>query len=477
MMIGLEVHVELATRTKMFCRCSSKFGDPPNTHVCPVCLGLPGALPVPNEEAIRLAVRAALALNCTVHKSSKFDRKNYFYPDLPKGYQISQYDEPLATDGYVLIGDGSKKIRIRRLHVEEDAGKSMYAGDEITTASFALVDFNRCGVPLVEIVSEPDIASPEEAREYLEKLQKTLQFAEVSDVKMEEGSMRVDCNISVRKRGEKPGVPVEIKNLSSFRAVVRALSYEFERQSEALLRGEVIRRETRHWDESEEVTRTMRVKETTEDYRYFPEPDLPRLELDDAFIQEVKSSMPLLPDQLCEKYTSELGLPAYDASVLTSDLHLSRFFDKCVQLGGEPKALSNWILSEMLGQMKARGMSLEEIPISAENLVTMLKLIREGQISGKIGKDVLAKMIETGRDPETIVREEGLLQISDDSSLEKVICEVIEANAHVVEQVKGGKDKAMAFLVGQVMKITKGKANPGKVNELLKARIFGGDSK
>jgi len=473
MTVGLEVHVELSTRTKMFCRCSTRFGDPPNTNICPVCLGLPGALPRPNEEAVRLAVRAALALNCHVNLSSRFDRKNYFYPDLPKGYQISQFEEPLAVRGYIEIGDPPKRIRVRRLHIEEDAGKSIHAGDEITTASYSLVDFNRCGVPLIEIVSEPDISSPDEARQYLEKLQRTLAFARVSDVKMEEGSMRVDCNISVKPKGQKvPGVPCELKNLSSFRAVVRALAYEFERQKELLAKGQKVVRETRHWDEGEERTEPLRTKETSEDYRYFPDPDLPRLELDPEFLEEVRREMPRLPSEIAGRYVADLGLSKYDAGVLTSSPHLSAFFDACVDLGAEPKMAANWVMGDLLGYMNQKGIPYERIPVTPQNLVSMLRMIKEGVISGKIAKDVLIKMIEVGKGPEAIVREEGLEQVSDDESLGQIIDRVIAENPDVVSEIRAGKEKAMGFLVGQVMKLTRGKANPAKVNIMLRNKLL-----
>jgi len=472
MMVGLEVHVELATETKMFCRCSARFGDPPNSNICPICMGLPGALPQPNAEAVRLAVIAALALNCSINLRSRFDRKHYFYPDLPKGYQISQFDIPLAQGGYIEIDNPRKKIRINRVHMEEDAGKSIHAGDEITTARYSLLDFNRSGVPLIEIVSEPDIASPEEARQYLEKLQRTLAYAGVSDVKMEEGSMRVDCNISVRKKGEETrGTPCEMKNLSSFRAVTRALAYEFERQKEILEAGGNIRRETRHWDEAEEVTKLLRVKQTSDDYRYFPDPDLPPLELSREFVDEIRDNMPMLPEEIVRYYTEELGLPEYDGQVLTMDPAISRFFDECVSLGGDPKTVSNWIMVELLGYMKDKGIPYDEIPVSAEHFVSMLNLIEDGLISGKIAKDVLVSVIETGKAPEVIVKEKGLEQISDEETLAKIVDEVIANNQSVVEEIKGGKDKAFGFLVGQVMKMTKGKANPAKVNDLLRQRL------
>ncbi len=470
--VGLEVHVELLTTTKMFCRCEAKFGDPPNTNVCPACLGLPGSLPVANEEAIRLGTVAALALNCHVNLSGRFDRKNYFYPDLPKAYQITQLDEPLAQNGYIDL-DSGKRIRIRRLHLEEDAGKSMHAGDDITTAEYSLLDFNRSGVPLAEIVSEPDLSSPEEAREYLEKMQRTLKFARVSDVRMEEGSMRVDCNVSVREDGAaEMGVPVEIKNLSSFRAVGRAIACEYERQIAALERGERIVRETRHWDEEKGVTSSMRSKETAQDYRYFPDPDLPRLELDPEYIEQIKSSIPRLPNQLVEYYVNQLGLPPYDAGVLTLDPSLAEFFDRCVELGGDPKTTSNWVMGDLMGYMKAKGLDYDSIPLSPENLVSMMELQREGLISGKIAKDILIKMIETQKPPGQIVKEEGLEQVSDDAELSAIVESVVNANPDAVNEYRSGKDKALGFLVGQVMKASKGKANPGKVNIILRQKIL-----
>jgi len=435
-------------------------------------MGLPGTLPQANMEAVRLAVRAALALNCSLNLTSRFDRKHYFYPDLPKGYQISQFYIPLAQAGYIEIDNPRKKIRINRVHIEEDAGKSIHAGDEITTASYSLLDFNRSGVPLIEIVSEPDIASPDEARQYLEKLQRTLAFSAVSDVKMEEGSMRVDCNISVRPKGaEAKGTPCEMKNLSSFRAVTRALAYEFERQKEILAHGGKIQRQTRHWDEVQEVTKLLRLKQTSDDYRYFPDPDLPPLQLSQDFVDEVRRSMPRLPEEIIAYYTEDLGLPRYDAEVLTLDPAISAFFEECVSLGGEPKTVSNWIMVELLGYMRNKGLSYDSIPVSPQYFVSMLDLIKEGVISGKIGKDVLITMIETGKEPKIIVEEHGLQQISDEESLSRIVDEIISNNQSVVEEIKAGKEKALGFLVGQVMKVTKGKANPGKVNEILRQKL------
>ncbi len=471
-MIGLEVHVELATKTKMFCRCVSRFGDPPNSNVCPVCLGLPGSLPVVNMEAVRLGVRAALSLNCQVNLESTFDRKNYFYPDLPKGYQISQCDKPVAQGGYVDIEEPAKRIRIRRLHLEEDTGKSSHAGDDITTAEYSLLDHNRCGVPLIEIVSEPDMTSADEARQYLEALQKTLAFAAVSDMKMEEGSMRVDCNISLNRKGQPPGVPVELKNLSSFRAVVRSLNYEARRQAEALDRGEEIVRETRHWDEVKETTESMRTKESSQDYRYFSEPDLPGLSLDEVFIAEVRSQMPELPIEIVARYVNELGLSVYDANVLTQSPQLVTYFDACVSAGAEPKTCANWVTGDLLGYLKAKGLPHDRIPVSPKSLAGMLRLISDGTISGKIGKDVLLKMMETGKDASTIVKEEGLTQVSDDSELSAIVDAVLAQNPGAVADLQGGKQNALGFLVGQVMKATRGRANPAKVNSILKEKML-----
>ena len=416
-------------------------------------------------------MRAALGLGARINLRSGFDRKNYFYPDLPKGYQITQYRTPLAEDGFIEISEPPKRIRIQRIHLEEDTGKSIHAGDDITTAAYTLIDFNRSGVPLIEIVSEPDMNAPEEARQYLEKLQRTLRFARVSDVKMEEGSMRVDCNISVRPKGSGVrGTPVEIKNLSSFRAVVRALSYEFERQVDALKAGESIVRETRHWDEAKRGPYPMRTKNRARITGISPNRPPPLSGR--GFVEEVRETMPRLPDEIVAYYKEKLGLPEYDAQVLTLDPNLSSFFDSCVGQGADPKTAANWIMGDIMGYVNRHGLTYEKIPVSPEKLVEMLGLIESGTISGKIAKDVLVKVIETGKTPSSIVKEEGLTQVSDEGVLMAVIEEVISHNPGPVQDVRNGKEKAIGFLVGQVMKATRGRANPAKVNIMLKEKIL-----
>ncbi len=465
--IGLEVHVELATRSKMFCSCSARFGAEPNTQVCPVCLGLPGVLPVPNRRAVEYAIRAALALNCTIAGFNKFDRKNYHYPDLPKAYQISQYDQPLARGGHVVIHvDGrERRIGIRRLHMEEDTGKLLHEG----VVGGSLVDFNRAGVPLIEIVSEPDIRSPEEARLYLQKLRTIMLYSGVSDVKMEEGSLRCDANISLRPAGSREyGTLVEIKNMNSFRSVQRALEYEVSRQTALLRAGERIVRETRHWDEGRGVTFSSRSKEEAHDYRYFPEPDLVPLEISAAWVEEIRASLPELPDARFRRYTEEFGLPAYDAGVLVEDLALAEFFDGAVAAGASPKAASNWVMTELQGFLNAEGKALAELPLTPRHLAGMLEIIDRGTISGKIAKEVFAEMCRTGKAPEQVVEEKGLVQITDEAALREVALRVLAENPGPVADYKGGKQAAIGFLVGQLMKATRGKANPQLANRLLR---------
>lgn len=472
--IGLEVHVELSTKSKAFCRCSTAFGAPPNTQVCPVCLGMPGGLPVLNKKALEYAMLAGLALNCQIEPTCRFDRKNYFYPDLPNAFQISQADKPVAKNGYIDITiDGQvRRIRVNRVHLEEDAGKLLHSGDDIAQASTSLVDLNRAGVPLIEIVSEPDIRSPEEARLYLTKLKTILQYIGVSDCKMEEGSLRCDANLSVRPRGSSEyGTKTEIKNMNSFRAVFRGLSFEEERQKEAVIAGEKIIQETRHWDEVRGITLGMRSKEEANDYRYFPDANLPPVVVDPKWVEKLKDSLPELPDAKFARYVNEYNLPAYDAEVLTASRKVAEFFDACVKLYQDPKAVSNWIMSEVLRLLNLEGKEIGDTPLKPEHVARVLKLIEEGTISGRIAKDVFEETFHSGRDPEEIVKESGLVQISDADELSRIVAEVVAANPNVVDDYRSGKDKALGYLVGQVMKATRGKANPKMVNKLLREKL------
>lgn len=470
--IGLEVHVELHTRTKAFCGCPNVFGSEPNTNVCPVCLGLPGVLPVVNEHLIEYALRAGLALNCEIASFSKFDRKNYYYPDLPKNYQISQYDLPICRNGYLELEiDGSKKrIGITRVHMEEDAGKLVHGEGENSDYSF--VDSNRCGVPLLEIVTEPDIRSPEEAKAFLEKLKAILQYIDISDCKMEEGSLRCDANISVRPAGSNILYPkTEIKNMNSFRAVQRALNAEMMRQIEILESGGKVIQETRAWDENRGITLGMRTKEEASDYRYFPDPDLVPVVISPDLINRIRSELPELPDSRRMRFIEEYGLPPYDAGVLTASRSLADFFEECVRMYNDPKTVSNWVMGDFLRLLNASNMDVADVKLKPADLVEMLKLIDEGMISGKIAKAVFDEMFATGKRAREIVESRGLVQISDEGELLKVVEEVLAANPVVVEDYRNGKEKALGFLVGQVMKRTKGKANPQLVNKIIKERI------
>lgn len=478
--IGLEVHVELSTQSKAFCGCSTKFGAEPNTNICPVCLGLPGALPVINREMVRRAIKAGIALNCKVAKYSKFDRKNYYYPDLPKAYQISQYDMPIVSDGYLEIvkKDGTvKKIRIKRLHMEEDAGKLLHLTKtgQIGDAESSLVDYNRAGVPLIEIVSEPDIRTSEEAYLYLTTLKSIMKYIDVSDCNMEEGSLRCDANISVRKKGdEKLGVKVEIKNMNSFKNVQKALDYESQRQIKMLETNEKIIQETRLWDANKEMTFPMRSKEEMHDYRYFPEPDLPPIEIDESEIEEIKKEIPELPQEKFERFMKEYNLPKYDASVLTSDREISVFYENAVKVSMDPKQTSNWIMTELLRKMNEHEIEdVKKIKITPEKLGQLILLIKNGTISGKIAKIVFDEMFKSGNDPEKIVKEKGLTQITETKEIEAVVDKVINANQGLVVEIKAGKEKALGYLTGQIMKETRGKANPQIVNELLRKKILG----
>ncbi|MET3730134.1 MAG: Asp-tRNA(Asn)/Glu-tRNA(Gln) amidotransferase subunit GatB [Bacillota bacterium] len=462
--IGLEVHVELKTNTKIFCGCSTNFGAPPNTNVCPICLGHPGVLPVVNHQAVDFAMRAALALNCEINRETKFDRKNYFYPDNPKAYQVSQFDKPIGEHGWIEIevGGNKKKIGITRIHMEEDAGKLTH------TADGSLVDLNRQGTPLVEIVSEPDIRTPEEAYAYLEKLKAIIQYTGVSDCKMEEGSLRCDANISIRPVGqEKFGTKAELKNLNSFAFVQKGLEHEEKRQREVVSAGGEILQETRRYDEATKTTILMRVKEGSDDYRYFPEPDLVSIFIDEEWMDRVKSDIPELPDARQKRYVGDFGLPEYDAKVLTMTKEMADFFEATITAGADAKQASNWIMGEVSAYLNNENKELDQTALTAEGLAGMIKLIADGTISNKIAKTVFKELIENGGDAEKIVKEKGLVQISDEGAIREIVVKILDANEQSVADYKDGKEKAVGFLVGQVMKETKGKANPPLVNKLI----------
>lgn len=468
--IGLEVHAELSTDSKIFCDCSTSFGAPPNTHTCPICLGHPGVLPVVNKQAVEFAIKAALALNCEISTETKFDRKNYFYPDLPKAYQISQYDKPIGKNGWIEIEvEGKKKkIRINRLHLEEDAGKSTHSefGDG------TLVDFNRVGVPLIEIVSEADMRSPEEARAYLEKLKAIIQYTGVSDVKMEEGSLRCDANISLRPEGQKAfGTKTELKNMNTFKGVQRALEYEVRRQTRVLKSGENVVQETLRWNEEKGITVSMRSKEEAHDYRYFPDPDLVDMIIDQDWIDRIRAELPELPDARKKRYIEQYELSDYDAEILTSSKAMADFFEATLEYTKDAKAVANWIMGDLLRHLNEEGIELEESKVNPKLLGEMVQMIEKGTISGKIGKTVFKEMLQSGKDPQTIVKEKGLVQITDEAALAKIVQTVIENNPKSVEDYRSGKQQAIGFLVGQVMKETKGKANPQIVNKLIKEKI------
>ncbi len=466
--IGLEVHVELLTKTKIFCGCSTEFGKEPNSHCCPICLGMPGALPLMNRSVVEYAAKAGLALNCDIAELSRFDRKNYFYPDLPKAYQISQYYIPLARNGYIEIEpNGQKKrIGIRIMHMEEDAGKLIHEEG----SAYSLVDLDRAGVPLVEIVSEPDMRSAEEAWLYLNNLKTILSYIEVSDCKMEEGSLRCDINISLRPEGSKEfGTKVEIKNLGSFRAVRRAIEYEEKRQKEILENGGSITQETRRWDEAQGFTTFMRGKVEN---RYSPEPNLAPIIIKDDWKEEIRSKIPELPNARKARFMQEYSLPEYDASVITASKILANFYEECVKYYHDPKVVSNWVMVELMSILNETGQGIKNLKFTPKQLSDMLVMIDKGTISGKIAKDVFRDMFETGKSPEDIVKEKGLIQISDEAELESIAQKVIDNNPKSVQDYKNGKQKALGFLVGQIMKETKGKANPQMVNTIL-IRLLG----
>jgi aspartyl-tRNA(Asn)/glutamyl-tRNA(Gln) amidotransferase subunit B len=468
--IGLEVHAQLLTETKIFCGCSTRFGSEPNTQTCPICIGMPGVLPVLNKKALEFAIKTGISMNCNISRYSRFARKNYFYPDLPKGYQISQYELPICEEGYIeIIVDGEvKKIGITRIHIEEDAGKNIHGED----GNYSFVDLNRAGVPLMEIVSEPDIRSPREAVEYMKKLRAILRYLGVCDGNMEQGSLRCDANVSVRPIGQKGyGTRTEVKNINSFRFVEKALDYEIKRQIKVLEEGGRIIQETRLWNSDRGITESMRGKEEAHDYRYFPEPDLVPITVDEDWINEIKKSIPELPDIKRKRFVSEYSLPEHDADFLTSERPLADWFEEAVKLGGQPKIVANWIQSDLMRLLNEEGKSIEECPLKPEQLVGMLRLIEDGTISGKIAKTVFSEMYKTGRGAEIIVKEKGLSQISDTGEIDKIIDEVIAKHPKEVERFRSGEEKLLGFFVGQVMKLTKGKANPQMVNELLKKKL------
>ena len=464
--IGLEVHAELSTKTKIFCSCPTSFGAEPNTHTCPICMAMPGALPVLNEKVVEYAVKAGLATNCEISKNSKNDRKNYFYPDLPKSYQISQYDKPLCEHGYVEIDtkEGKKKIRLTRIHIEEDAGKLNH--DEFAGGS--LVDLNRAGVPLIEIVSEPDLRSSEEAEQYLKKLKSILEYIEVSDCKMQEGSLRADVNVSVRKKGDtKFGTRTEMKNMNSFRSITRAIEYEANRQIDVLEDGGTIEQETRRWDEVSGKTFSMRDKEDAQDYRYFPEPDLVAIKLSDEYIENIRKNLPELPESRKERYLNEYHLSEKDSNIISSSKYLADLFEQATKICNNAKAVNNWIISDISRILNETETEPIEIPFDSNQLAKLVILIDKGVISSSIGKKVLVELFENPRDPEEIIKEKGWIQISDEGAIKEIVMKILEENPQSVSDYKAGKDKALGFLVGQAMKQTKGKANPKMLNEMF----------
>ena len=466
--IGLEIHVELATKSKIFCGCTTEFGGDINTHCCPICTSMPGILPVMNEKVVEYAAKAGLAMNCEVANFSKMDRKNYFYPDLPKAYQISQFDLPICKGGSIDIemNGETKNIGITRIHMEEDAGKLLH--DQRDNGS--LVDYNRCGVPLIEIVSEPDMRSPEEAKAYAEKVRSILQYVGVSYCKMQEGSLRADVNLSLRPLGQKEfGTRTEMKNLNSFRSIFHAAESEIKRQSRVLDEGGVIIQETRRWDDDASKSYSMRSKEEAHDYRYFPEPDLVPIELSDETISEYRESLPELPYERYKRYTAELGIPEYDAKLITASVKTADFFDEAISAGANPKTASNWIMGDLMRLMKE--VDTEDIPFKGSLLNALIELIERGAISNNIAKTVFSDMFKTGRAPQDIVRDRGLEVVSDSSELEQFVDKIIDANPKSVDDYVSGKQKAIGFLMGQVMKETRGKANPQMVNKILREKL------
>lgn len=476
--IGLEVHAQLLTQSKMFCACGTEFGLPANAQTCPVCLGMPGTLPVINQKAVEMAIRAGLALSCSIRSTNRFARKNYFYPDLPKGYQISQYEAPICENGLVevQIGDARKPIRIRRAHLEEDAGKNVHDGSAGGDGSRGMsrVDLNRAGTPLLEIVTEPDMRSADEVVAYLKQLRDILVYLEVCDGNMEQGSLRCEPNLSLRPVGQKEfGTKVELKNINSFRFVKDALEYEIKRQTKVLNEGGKIQQETRLWDVEKGQTAIMRSKEEAHDYRYFPDPDLVPLSISNDWIEELRKTLPELPAARQKRFVTDYGLPDYDAGILVSSKALADYYEACVKLHDQPKTVSNWVMGELLRELNNAGLSADASPVNPERLVSLLQLVGKGTISLKVAREIFPELYASGKSPEQIVREKGLTQVSDKGALEKIIDEVMAKNQAQVAQYRSGKETVLGFFVGQVMKASGGKANPGKVNELLKKKLAG----
>lgn len=474
--IGLEIHCELKTNTKIFCGCATSFGADQNTHVCPVCLGFPGVLPTVNKRVVEFGIKAGLATNCTINKYSKFDRKNYYYPDLPKNWQTSQFDLPIAEHGWVDIDvDGEKKrIRLTRIHMEEDAGKLVHSGTNIKDSATSNVDYNRTGVPLLEIVSEPDMSSAEEARTYMEKIKSIMEYIDVSNCRMEEGNLRADVNVSIRPVGSKElGTRTEMKNINSFKSLVDAIDYEIERQTEVLEDGGHIVQETRTWDPEQGITLSMRSKENAHDYRYMPEPDLPPIVTSDETIEQYRNELPELPDARRERLEKEYGLSDYDAGIITSSRAMAEYFDEAIADGADAKLVANWIMGDLSKNLNAENLTIDKSPVDAKRIGEMVQLISKGTISSKIGKKVFAEMWTCPDSPEKIVADKGLVQITDTKAIEAIVEQVIADNPKPVADYQGGNKKAIGALVGQVMKLSKGKANPQMANQLLAQKLNG----
>ena len=472
--IGLEIHCELKTKTKIFCGCPTTFGADQNTHVCPVCLGLPGVLPTVNKRVVEFAIKAGLATNCEINKYSKFDRKNYYYPDLPKNWQTSQYDLPIAIHGHVDIDtpEGRKTIRLTRIHMEEDAGKLVHSGNTIKDSASSDIDYNRTGVPLLEIVSEPDLRSAEEARAYMEKIKAIMEYIDVSNCRMEEGNLRADVNVSLRPVGSQElGTRTEMKNINSFKGLVDAINYEIERQTEVLDEGGFVRQETRSWDPAQGITLSMRSKENAHDYRYMPEPDLPPIVTSDELIEKYRTELPELPDARRARIEKDYGLSDYDAGILTSSRAMAEYFDAAVAAGADAKLIANWMMGDLAKNLNAEELDIKDSPVEPERLAGMIKLIEKGTISSKIAKKVFKEMWSSKDVPEKIVKDKGLVQITDTKAIEAIVDKVIADNPKPVADYQGGNKKAIGALVGQVMKASRGKANPQVVNKMLAEKL------